>query len=453
MTHGIRRILSSAVVGALCLTTTVTGTSAATAAATPARAGADSPGVGANAPKANPVVVPGDFTGLGFDACTAPNRATMDELRSQSPYWGVGVYIGGPERTCAQPNLTRHWVHTQVARGWHVFPVWVGRQSPCADQTFESRIAAHNKKAAQQGVRAADQAVAAAQKLGIGKGSTLFVDIEGYDNQTSACNQPVLNYQSGWNKRLHSLGWKGAVYASASSGIASLDYIKTNFPRAYTLPQAIWISHADGKPSTHSSFVHDAYWAHQRLKQYSIDTTRSFGTATLLLDESAIEIGKGSVAPPEHGDCGGVALDFPRYRTLKRGASGPQVKAAQCLLKQRGLYKPGLKETFDAATARGVGRFQIKHALRPTKTLNAATWTALLSAGGTPLSKRGSASARVRGIQRALTAALGKTVAITGVFTAGTTSAVRTYEKRIGLGSNGVVGASIWHALQAGALH
>lgn len=438
MSHRPSRLLAAALGVGLCL-----HLASATAATTPA---ADD-GVG----KAKRLVVPGNVTGLGFDACAAPDQATMDELRTQSPYWGVGIYIGGAERSCAQPHLTRGWVRTQVSRGWHVFALWVGRQSACSDRSFRSHISGRNKRATQQGAKAADQAVAAAQRLGIGKGSTLFVDIEGYDNRTSACNQPVLSYQSGWNKRLRSLGWKGAVYAAGSSGIASLDYIKKHFPAAYVLPQAIWISHADSRPATHSRFVRDSSWAHQRLKQYRIDKVRTFGTATLTVDENVIEIGRGSVAPPARGDCGGVTLDFAHYAHLKRGAHSAQVTAAQCLLKQRGLYRHRLKQTFDAATARGIGRFQHKQALRPTKTLDTSTWTALLSAGGTPLSKRGSASDRVRGIQRALTAALGRPVEISGVFTAATATAVRVYEKQIGLGRNGVVGPAIWQALQAGA--
>ena len=138
-------------------------------------------------------------------------------------------------------------------------------------------------------------------------------------------------------------------------------------------------------------------------------------------------------------------------RACTRGRSGAQTEAAQCLLKQHGLYKPALDGRFDAATARAVRRFQNRHVLDPTGTLDARTWTALLSAGGTPLSKRGSASDRVRGLQRALTAALGRSVAVTGVFTARTTTAVRAYEKEIGIGPNGVAGPAVWHALQAGA--
>ena len=43
---------------------------------------------------------------------------------------GVGVYIGGLNRACSQPNLTASWVREQVAAGWHLIPTYVGLQSP-----------------------------------------------------------------------------------------------------------------------------------------------------------------------------------------------------------------------------------------------------------------------------------------------------------------------------------
>jgi hypothetical protein len=403
---------------------------------------------------ARPVVVPGNFSGLGFDACSAPDQATMDELRRQSPYWGVGVYIGGEERSCAQPNLTAGWVRSQASKRWHIFPLWVGPQSKCSDAAFVTDISSHNARAARQGVRAANRAVRKAKRLGLARGSTLFVDVEAYDNTTSACNQPVLSYQGGWDKRLRSLGWKAGFYSAGSSGIASIDFIRATQPGAYAMPDAIWISYANGEPTTNGKpWVRDAYWRDQRIHQYRIDVERTFGAAAVTVDENAIEVGRGSVPGPIEGDCGGVTLTFSRYGALARGDHGDQVKAAQCLLKKRGLYKPALGTTYNAATARAVGRFQRKHDLAVTRALRASTWTALLSAGGTPLSKRGSASDRIRAIQRALTAATGKSVEVSGVFTPGTTSAVLSYQRTLGLDRNGVVGRSTWKALQSGTTH
>ena len=45
------------------------------------------------------------LSGYAFDTCEAPTTATMQAWQA-SPYRGVGVYIGGPNRTCPQVNLT-----------------------------------------------------------------------------------------------------------------------------------------------------------------------------------------------------------------------------------------------------------------------------------------------------------------------------------------------------------
>ena len=37
-----------------------------------------------------------------------------------SPYRAIGVYIGGANRGCAQPNLTATWVQDEVAAGWQL---------------------------------------------------------------------------------------------------------------------------------------------------------------------------------------------------------------------------------------------------------------------------------------------------------------------------------------------
>ncbi|MGN6253535.1 MAG: glycoside hydrolase domain-containing protein, partial [Solirubrobacterales bacterium] len=69
------------------------------------------------------------FTGLGFDACSAPSAKAMTAWKS-SPYRAVGVYIGGVNRACSQPNLTPEWVAEQTEAGWHLIPTYVGPQAP-----------------------------------------------------------------------------------------------------------------------------------------------------------------------------------------------------------------------------------------------------------------------------------------------------------------------------------
>src|SRR6185436_16305433 len=104
------------------------------------------------APSATPVSGPEEFTGLGFDACAAPSSRAMAAWES-SPYRAVGVYIGGLNRACSQPNLTAAWVGEQVAEGWHLIPIYVGRQAPTSSCTSCAKLSA--SQAAVQGSAAA----------------------------------------------------------------------------------------------------------------------------------------------------------------------------------------------------------------------------------------------------------------------------------------------------------
>jgi Rv2525c-like, glycoside hydrolase-like domain len=67
-------------------------------------------------------------TGLGFDACAAPGSNVMSAWLAHSRYQAIGIYIGGSDRACAQPNLTAAWVSQQALAGWHFIPLYVGPQ-------------------------------------------------------------------------------------------------------------------------------------------------------------------------------------------------------------------------------------------------------------------------------------------------------------------------------------
>ena len=69
------------------------------------------------------------YDGLGFDPCAAPTVAQMAAWRS-SPYHAVGIYLGGTNLGCAQPNLNAAWVSEESAAGWHLIPTYVGLQAP-----------------------------------------------------------------------------------------------------------------------------------------------------------------------------------------------------------------------------------------------------------------------------------------------------------------------------------
>src|SRR5579859_5639537 len=71
------------------------------------------------------------LVGKGLDSCTAPSLSQMTAFWSNTPYVGWGVYIGGEDRACSQPNLTSSWVASVTQQGWHLLPLWVGPQNPC----------------------------------------------------------------------------------------------------------------------------------------------------------------------------------------------------------------------------------------------------------------------------------------------------------------------------------
>src|SRR5437763_3517562 len=63
------------------------------------------------------------YTGRGFDVCSTPSTQKMSAWGS-SPYRGIGVYIGGANMACSQPNLTSSWVSTEVVSGWHLILIY-----------------------------------------------------------------------------------------------------------------------------------------------------------------------------------------------------------------------------------------------------------------------------------------------------------------------------------------
>lgn len=399
---------------------------------------------------------PGDFTGFAFDTCETPDSATMDIWRLSSPFWGVGVYLGGAATTCDRTDLTSTWVTRQAKRGWRILPIWVGPQASCSTVPYAADIdpdpSSSYAAAAAQGRRNANAAVAAAKEIGIGPRSTLWYDIEDFGLADDDCRRSTLTFLSAWTKRLHALGFTSGVYSNVSAAVDALDFADTASPGSYAMPDQIWYAWENGRADTYIAkhWVRGDNWTpHARVHQYALDTMATYGGVTLKIDRNFMDVGRGSVAPRARATCG-VRVDFGDYKRIRRGSQGAQVKAAQCLLKRKRKYDGRIHGRYDRATVRAVRSFQRARSLRVTGTMTAPTWTVLLSEGKSVLLKRGSAGDPVRRVQRGLTAALDRRVAVTGVFNAGTTRAVASYQRARGLAPTGVVDPSTWAQLEAG---
>jgi hypothetical protein len=220
------------------------------------------------------------YTGLGFDACAAPSSNAMSAW-SSSPYRAVGIYIGGTNAACSQPNLTAGWVSGEVGAGWHLIPTYVGLQGRGSCGGRCAMISSRRRRATSQGVAAAHDAAVQAQALGIPAGNPIYDDMEAFTT-TASNSAAVLAFLSGWTNELHAEGYLSGVYSSASSGIAALVRAAQT---SYTEPDDIWIGDWNGARTTRDPYVPTYDWPdNQRLHQYRGAHNETHGGVRLNVD-------------------------------------------------------------------------------------------------------------------------------------------------------------------------
>jgi peptidoglycan hydrolase-like protein with peptidoglycan-binding domain len=123
----------------------------------------------------------------------------------------------------------------------------------------------------------------------------------------------------------------------------------------------------------------------------------------------------------------------------------------QCLLKQRGIYTHSVTGKWGGATTTAVKKWQatVHHTSR--KAFTRSDWTSLLAAGTShTVLESGVRGADVIRVQRALNAAMGPHLRVTGVYDKPTRVAVGAYQTRVGIRSTRVVAKLTWAALLKG---
>jgi peptidoglycan hydrolase-like protein with peptidoglycan-binding domain len=406
------------------------------------------------------LATPGDFTGYGFDQCLAPTQAAMDAWWKKSPFSAVGIYISGDSRACrSQPNLSPTWVAAQVARGWRLLPIALGPQASCQprfpryqdDFKISPKPANGYAVAAAQGATEAGKNAADAMAYGIGPGSTIWYDLEGFNLGDTHCRESALVFTSAWVTRIKELGYVAGFYSSASSGIKMLDDARRLRPGQFALPDRIWIARWDGVANTSTTYIPEDGWRPGgRMKQYRGGHNETWGGVTINIDSNFIDLGAGSLPRPE-GRCPGTKLGFWKYPSLSPGsAKATRVKVLQCLLTEQGTYSGPISGAYDAATVAGARAWQAARKFTPTDTFAKRHWVALLAAGPRTTVKRGSVDESVHRLQRALNAAGAGRFRASGVFDAKTEKALRTYQSRLRIAVSGVATPQTWNKLQRG---
>lgn len=472
-TRPVRRLLATGLTTALAVTLLgAAGASSAPSQAAPAAHGAATASAATSgaaiaraAARPNPVT-PGHFSGYGFDQCLAPTQSAMDAWLLRSPFLAVGIYISGDSRACRnQPNLTPTWISTQLRKGWRLLPIILGPQASCQPRfpryRDDFKISPDPgsdglyQRARKMGRDNAVESVRDAKTLGLTPGSTLWYDLEGFDNTNRHCRESALAFLSAWTYQVRRLGFVSGVYSSVGSGILELDKARIAERRGLHLPDRIWFARWDGVGNTSSSYIKEDGWRPgNRMKQYLGGHDETWGGVRINIDSNRLDLGRGAAAYPER-HCGGVRIDYATYPALRRPSGGvasdpTRVKALQCLLTERKVYRGKIHGRYDNATVTAARAWQQARKLRVSDTWGASHWMSLLSYGGRPVMKFGVAGPYVRRLQRALNAAGGSSIAVTGLFDAATQTKLKYYQRATGMRQDGIVVPGTWTYLRMG---
>lgn len=226
-----------------------------------------------------------NYRGRGFDTCAAPSEAAMQAWRRRSPYRAVGIYIGGSDLACAQPNLSPSWLRDEAAAGWHFIPMYVGPQAAFGEVSAS---------AARQGARAAADAVLQAKQLGFGPGTPLYYDMEGYKHRQTG---RVLQFLSAWTTTLHAQGYSSGVYSSSNSGVSDLAHQYGG--SKYAMPDIIFDALWNGEASTYDPVLRHGKWSHHhRVRQYKGNVTQTYGGTTIQIDQDYLDVLQSAGPPP-----------------------------------------------------------------------------------------------------------------------------------------------------------
>lgn len=219
----------------------------------------------------------GNDVGLGFDTCAAPSAAVMRAWRRSSPYRAIGVYIGGADRACDQPNLTRGWVRSQAANGWRFIAMYAGPQA-----SFRQLV-----RPGRQGTAAARDAVAQAERLGFGPGTPLYYDMEAYPARYTLS---VLRFLSAWTKEIHKLGYDSGVYSSSDAAVRALARVYRS--RRFAVPNVIYDALWNGEHNVHDGVYRRGEWTgRHRLHQFAGNVLQTYGGHTLEVDQDYLNLG------------------------------------------------------------------------------------------------------------------------------------------------------------------
>jgi len=207
----------------------------------------------------------------GFDRACAPGAGTMSNWWTSSPYWYVGIYIGGSNKSCTNDsNLTSSWISDVNSNGmeWSFVPFYVGLQSQCVFQSGLAEFSNDTTTANSEGSNAADYAISDAESLGF-TNSIVYFDLEAFDTSNSTCLAAAEAFVRGWVNELQNRGWTAGLYGS--SGASAMDDM---YHLSANPTDAMLADYNDSNSPWGISSVPNSDWEYDhRIHQYHVDST------------------------------------------------------------------------------------------------------------------------------------------------------------------------------------
>jgi hypothetical protein len=221
----------------------------------------------------------GNSIHMGWDACAA-SIAKAQAFWSNTPYWNMGLYLGGS----SYGSGCKRWTNAEVGQlrtmGWQFLPLWVGPQASCTG--YANRFSSNTSTAYQQG---RDEALAVYNKMvSLGWNTTnapAIYDLEGFDTTNTGCMNAAKSFINGWVYQLHiAPAQKAGVYGSACA--SGLDQYST----LANVPDFIHGADWDGiKTTTNLACIPSNHWTQrQRHKQYQGGHNETWNGVTMNID-------------------------------------------------------------------------------------------------------------------------------------------------------------------------
>jgi hypothetical protein len=218
----------------------------------------------------------------GFDAWRYPGDDLMTGWRRSSPYRWVGYYLPAP---CHRADTFTGKRQFLTAAGWGIAVIYVGQQvfeGETPAEITESTVCSSALLTADRGTADGNDAVARTRAEGFPPGSVVFLDIE----RVERIPPELITYYHAWLRAVLADGtYRPGTYAH-SSNASGLYTVAQRVLQEVGISESIpfWI--AGGEGFTLDSSPEDAGYRFTHIWQGVLDTSRTWGGRTLVVDEN-----------------------------------------------------------------------------------------------------------------------------------------------------------------------